>query len=517
MDGALSYLLLVRFKNQMKALVKSPGKLAYLVGIVAILWLTASSGRGNQEAQLRDIRELTAGIFVLYAFIFVLIAKNGFNKGASMFHMNDVNLLFTAPVSPQKVLFYGLFQQLGTSLLFGVFLLFQYAWLNNIYGVSYEAVIALLVGYGITVFCAQLSAMAIYAFTHENERRQRRVKIVFYGVFVAYAVALVVFLMRTPDQILPQLLTAMDSLAFHVFPVVGWTASITGGVIVSGYFWTIMGVLLTGGFIAGLAVLIVRGKPDYYEDVLSSTERTEETLTAKRQGRMSEVGERKIRAGKTGIGRGTGASVFYYKHLLENRRSRVFLINAQMLLFALVTIGVSYFMRDSGLFAVFIFSTYMLLFGVAFGRLQKELIKPYVYLVPEPPFKKLIACIREGFRSYLLEAAIVFIPVGLLLDLAPQVILLCIAARFSFAILFVAANIVVGRVFGSLTSKMFSLLAYFVAVVVLSIPGIFVALFLMDTNTDVAILLTLTCVNIPVALAALFLCRNMLEYTELNN
>ena len=34
-------------------------------------------------------------------------------------------------------------------------------------------------------------------------------------------------------------------------------------------------------------------------------------------------------------------------------------------------------------------ATYMQMFFVAIGRLLKELTKPYIYLVPEPPMKKL--------------------------------------------------------------------------------------------------------------------------------
>jgi hypothetical protein len=245
-------------------------------------------------------------------------------------------------------------------------------------------------------------------------------------------------------------------------------------------------------------------------------------MEAKRQGRISEVAIRKVKKGKTGIGRGAGASTFYYKHMLENKRSGVFLLSPQMMIFALLIIVISFFMKDGGLTAVFIFATYMLLFSVAFGRFSKELLKPYVYLVPEPPFKKLIACIREGFAGYAVEAVIVFIPIGFILGLTPLETLLCIIARISYAFLFVAANIVVGRVFGTLTSKMITLLAYFMAVVVLSLPGIIAASAALQAHAlalsaNVTMLLSITAVNIPVALLALYLCRNMLEYTEMNN
>ncbi len=521
MGGALSYLLAARLKNQLKSLVKSPGKMAYIAGIAAILLLTAfTAGRG--DGTVRDIRELTAGIFVLYAFVFVLIAKNGFSRGASMFRMPDVNFVFPAPIGPQRVLFYGLFQQLGTSLLIGVFLLFQFAWLHNVYGIEYGAVVALLIGYGITVFCAQLTAMAIYSFTNANERRQRRVKTVFYGLIFVYIAVLLFYLLEGRAQILGSLVDTLNGTAFRLFPVAGWTANIVNGAIVQQLFWPLVGAALCAAYIAGVVVAIIKAKPDYYEDVLSSTERTEETLEAKRQGRVGEVAIRKVKNGKTGIGRGDGASTFYYKHLLENKRSRVFLLSPQMIIFALLIIVISFFMQEGGLAAVFIFATYMLLFSVAFGRFQKELLKPYVYLVPEPPFKKLIACIREGFAGYVVEAAIVFIPIGFIMGLTPLETLLCILARVSYAFLFVAANIVVGRVFGTLTSKMITLLAYFMAVVALSLPGIIAASALLQAHAllvsaNGTMLLSIMAVNIPVALLALYLCRNMLEYTELNN
>ncbi len=420
------------------------------------------------------------------------------------------------------MLFYGLFQQLGTSLLFGFFLIFQYFWLHSLYGVEFGVVIALLAGYGITVFCAQLTAMAVYSFTNMDEGRQRIAKAVFYGLFFAYAAGLLFYMLGDQAQALPRLVEAMNGTAFRLFPVVGWTADITNGVIAADLPQTVLGAVISAGYVAGVAILIAAAKPDYYEDVISSTERGENELAARRSGRIGEASFKKVKTGKTGIGQGEGASAFYYKHLVENRRARVLLLNPQMLIFALVIIALSYFLKDRGLATVFILATYLLILSVVFGRFQKELLKPYVYLVPEPPFKKLMACLREGFAGYVAEAVIVFIPVGFILGLSPLVTLLCVAARISFAYLFVAANIVVGRVFGTLTSRVFTMLAYFAAVVVLCLPGIIAASFLLQANillfdADATMLIGITAFNIPVVLLTLFLCRNMLKYTELNN
>ena len=522
MRGALVYLLFSRLKNQIKVLVKSPSKLIFVIVIAGILLLNViPKGTETEMGALRDTRELSAGVIALFIIMFAVIAKNGFENGASMFRMQDVNLLFPSPVSPQKVLFYGLFQQLGTSLLIGLFLLFQYSWMHNLYGVTFGWLMVMFLLYGLTVFMAQLTAMAIYSFTNANEQKKRVVKAVFYGIFIVYAAGLLLYLMGDPADVLARLLTAVNGTVFMLFPVGGWAADIANGVMTANYAGIAIGALLCAGYVAGIALLIVKGNPDYYEDVLQSTENAHFAMEAKKQGRLGDASLRKVKTGKTGIGRGSGADAFYYKHLLENRRSKTFLLNTQTMIFAIVIIAFSFFVREAGLVAVFAFATYMQIFSVAFGRLSKELMKPFVYIVPEPPFKKLMACIRESFAGSAAEAAIIFIPVGLILGLTPVETLLCIAARFSFSMLFIAANVFVGRVFGTLTSRMLTLLAFILVIIGLCIPGIAAGAMLMMGAAagfeNIGLLLGFIAANIPVAMLVLYLCRNMLQYTELND
>ena len=521
MSSALTYLLGRRLKNQLVALVKSPSKLIFVIAMVAIIAMTLLSGQGGaQDGPRRDIKEFSAGVFALFAVMFAVIAKNGFENGASMFRMQDVNLVFPSPIAPQSVLFYGLFQQLGTSLLIGFFLLFQYSWLHSLYGIDFAAIIMVFLSYGLTVFCAQLTAMAIYSFTNANEKRKQTVKTVFYGFIIVYVAALLLYLMGDRANVAQRLAEALNGMAFRLFPVAGWIADVANGAILADPWRLAQGAVLCIAFIAGIAVLIVKGKPDYYEDVLQSTETAHQLALDKKEGRIGEAVPRNVKTGKTGIGRGEGASVFYYKHLLENRRSRMFLLNPQILIFIFVNIGFAFFMRGNGLIPIFAFATYMQIFSVAFGRLNKEIIKPFVYLVPEPPFKKLMACIRESFITSALEAAITFIPIGFILGLSPMETLLCIAARFSFALLFVGGNVLVGRILGGITSKAIIMFVFVAILIALSMPGI-VAAFIFSAAAggfaNMAMLLAMTAFNIPIAFLVLYLSRNMLQYTELNN
>ena len=521
MSNALLYLLGRRLKNQLLALIKTPSKLIFVIAMVGIIAMTLISGQEGMQSQARrDIREFSAGVFALFAIMFAVIAKNGFENGASMFRMQDVNLVFPSPLKPQSVLFYGLFQQLGTSLLIGFFLLFQYSWLHTLYGIEFTALILVFLTYGLTVFCAQLTAMAIYSFTNANEKRKQIAKTVFYGIFIVYIAALLLYLLADRAAVAQRLAEALNGMAFRLFPIAGWIADIANGAVLGDVWRIVQGAILCIAFIAGIAVLIMKGNPDYYEDVLQSTETAHSAALAKKEGRIGEIVPRNVKTGRTGIGRGSGASVFYYKHLLENRRSKMFLLNPQIIIFILVIIGFSFFVREAGLIAVFAFATYMQIFSVAFGRLNKEILKPFVYLVPEPPFQKLMACIRESFFGSLLEAVLVFIPVAFILGLSPLETLLCIAARFSFSLLFIAGNVLVGRILGSLASKVLTMLAFVAFLVVLSMPGIVAAfIFSMGAGAfqNAAMLLSMTGCNIPIAFLVLYASRNMLQYTELNN
>jgi hypothetical protein len=179
-------------------------------------------------------------------------------------------------------------------------------------------------------------------------------------------------------------------------------------------------------------------------------------------------------------------------------------------------------MREAGILAIFAFSTYIQIFSVALGRLVKELTKPFIYLVPDAPMKKLLQNMRESVAGNVLEAVIIFVPVALILQLTLPEFLLCILARISFSWLFLAGNILVERVFGTVSSKVLVFFFYFTALIILALPGIIVAIVLTSLemtviSATVTMLLAMAICNIPVALFVLYLCRNILQYAELNN
>ena len=517
--SSLVFLLSRKVKNRFLEILHRPAELVMLVVFVLLAGVTVFSGQMSaaESGAGRDIGEFYALIFALYALIFVLVSKNGFHNGASMFSMADVNFLFTSPKTPNLVLIFGLFGQLGRSLLLGVFVLYQYSWLHSSYGVGMGDLLAVLVGYGVTVFLSQMLAMLIYSFTSSDERKYRTVKIIYYAVVAAFALYAVYTALRAGGELLPSLVKSINSSSLLFFPVAGF---VKYGVV-SAVTGSLKGVLVAVAcFVFCLVLFFVfvsLFKSDYYEDVLKATEVSFSAVTASKEGKVAESAPRNVRLGKTGLKKGEGASAIAEKHKIENRRSRVFLLDAPSLVFAAITIVLAFFVKE--IIVVFAMNVYFSVFTVGMGRFSKELLLPYVYLIPEPPFKKLLNVLREQLPSLLAEATVTFLPLLFLLKLSVLKTVGLIFAKFAFGILFVGVNLVLQRFFGSGGNKVLLIFLYFVLAALASAPGIalgsvfesFLPLF------DGIAFFVMALVNTLVGALLVYLSRNVLEYSEYNN
>ncbi|MBR3094335.1 MAG: hypothetical protein IKH12_01930, partial [Clostridia bacterium] len=135
--SALLYLVTHKLKNRVREIFHRPSELVLLlIGAALVVFVVFTGNLDVDPGAVRPRAELSAIIFALYALVFVLTAKNGFVNGASMFSMADVNLLFTGPNKEKTLLSYGLFSQMGRSLMLGLFILYQYSWVHRAYGVT---------------------------------------------------------------------------------------------------------------------------------------------------------------------------------------------------------------------------------------------------------------------------------------------------------------------------------------------------------------------------------------------
>lgn len=515
--SALAYLTLTQFKNRVKGMFRSPVKLIYAIIVAALLVLVIVAGNMPSEDGSVGTPDATLGAIIVgyFALMFLMTANSGFSTGMSIFKMPDVNFLFVGPFKPVRILFQGMFNQMATALIMAVVMLFQYGWMHGSYGVGLAGMAALIVGYALVVFTAQITAMVIYAVSSGRPKVRKALRAVYVAVCVIW-VAYIGFRALGSENALSGICAAAVDPFGRLFPVAGWLGGACYGVIAGDYSSVTLPLILWAVYAVALIVVMTRTDQDYYEDVLQSTETTFATQTAAKEGRVSENAPKNVNVGKTGLGGGWGASAFWYKHRIENRRSRKWLLSGIEIVFILVNIGFAFFMRDSGIVAPLAFAAYMMFFYVALGRLMKEMTKPYVYLVPEPPTKKLLWCMRESALGYAVSAVLSFAPMCFFVDASVGSIAAAAAAYFTYAYLFTAGNLVTERVFGGMTVKALIFLFYFVVLILMAAPGVVAAIFAAMVLPDWTALLILAGVNVLITLLAIFACRNILASAELN-
>lgn len=519
---SLIYLLLIMTKNRILELKRRPAKLVFILFFVLMFGIVIISSilDGPKESDsYRSMSEFYAIILALYTFIFGLGANQGLKSGSSFFSIADVQLVFPAPISSRKVLLYGLIKQMSTSLLVGFFLLYQYTWVNQSYGVTIGGLLLVLLGFAVCVFVSQLTAMTIYVFTSHNERKQRAVQIGIYLIAGLLMLYLLFPLIKNQSDIIGTITQSANSFVVSLLPVAGWLKAGVVGSLSGNLLMVFAGFGATALLVVGLVAAISKAHGDFYEDVLQATEVSHSAITAKKEGNIDSIPSQNIKVGKQGLDKGFGASAFFYKHLLENRRSRVLLLDKASLILISAIIIFAYILSENGIVPVLFFSTYVQLFNVTTGRWALELNRPFVYLVPEPPFKKLMYLCFEGIYKIVVEAIVLFIILGFILKLSPGVVIGCILMRIGFGILMITGNMLIKRILGSIGSSAIQMMVYFLLMFVLCAPSVIVAFILSVTLSSslVVLLLTTFVLNLFISALVLLMCRNILNYAELNN
>ncbi len=565
--NALAYSLRKQCKNLLLNLKNHPSQAVLAIVLVALMLfsLLGPQSAPVPEMGYRDPAELGAGVFLLYMIFFILMANNGFGSGASMYSMADVNLLFETPIRPTTILAYGLIRQMGTSLLACIFIIFQYSWLHNLYGVSIGFVVVVLLCFAAVIMCGQMTAMLIYSKTSADDRAKRIWRAVFYAVFLLFfAVCAYFILQRREEGFFNASVGVFNAAAAAFFPAAGWMKAAALGVMGGEWLPVLLGIGGTVGFMAAAVLLIARSNTDYYEDVLAATEVAHSAIVARKQGGMNEPVPKNVKVGKIGIGKGQGASAVYYKQLVERRRSGLFLIDRMSLIFIAITIVISVIIGmdmeheavdgaevsspavvsvageavalpeaaeagdgldldvDPAVIAALAMSVYMQMFSSVMGRFAKELRLPYLYMIPESPFKKLLHCIRESASTLIAEGVLLWVPLYFLLKMDLPTAVCCVISRVFFGYLFIVVNIFIERFMSSMP-KVFSTIFYFLFAVLLLIPGAVGGIAAGAALSAVAglplmptVLIAVSLVNAAVSLLFLYISRNMLVYADLN-
>lgn len=516
----LFYILKKSLKNTIKEIIKKPKLLiGYILAILFFGFMIAYT----VFMPASNLKRGSAGVFgaiIIGILLFVIYTgiSQGTTKGSSFFRQADVNFVFPAPLSPQKVLIYGFIQQLKSTLLILIFVAFQLPNAKNFFPLKNYGGILLL---GIT-FLLVFSMSIIGIFTYSAASKSKAIKNnITRGMYIVYGALALVFLFFLIKSKNPAdtAIAFFNSSFFTYFPFVGWFKQVYMGAIYGFNMVFFINLFLIIVTLILMMYVMYTLNTDYYEDVLAATEYKEELLKNKKAGNtMNWNPKGKIRKVKHKYN-GTGAKAIFYRHILEYKKSGFFFIDRMTFATAAGGVIFLFFMPQKSLSIILYFSIYMLFLFQIQGKWTQELSKPYICLIPASSTSKVFYATLASNIKNLVDGFVLFIAAGVIFKADPISIILCALAYASFGTLFIYADVLSRRVFGS-HSKNLDFFLKFILIILIITPGIVIsAIFLFTSHNGIigsyisyGVLIVY---NLAFGFLLLFLGRGVFEKLEL--
>jgi|GEM_PF-2458984 len=196
-----------------------------------------------------------------------------------------------------------------------------------------------------------------------------------------------------------------DTWPVKTFPVAGWLAYAYKGYLSGNVKYIVLAIVVFVVLMALLLSYLMFGKYDFYDRACSMATRANDFREARKAGVDMATTSLAVdaRVGREKFNHGWGVSAIFYKHIFENiRTSKIFFVNQAAFLFRVVCAGLLLLAKASDdadnfphAFVVGAVVMLMIFNTVAFtgGRTILEFNRPFIYMIPASPRRKLFACI----------------------------------------------------------------------------------------------------------------------------
>ena len=308
---------------------------------------------------------------------------------------------------------------------------------------------------------------------------------------------------------------------FNYLPFLGWFKVIIVAAVkgIDAVFYLNLSLVVVSFLV--MILVIYKLKTDYYEDVLAATERREQLILAKKQGKRG-LGLRNSKVKKVHYTYGgTGAKAIFFRHILEYQKTSFFFVNRNTLLLAIIGIASKYFYADLSIRVVLYFSVYILFFFSLQGKWVQELGKPFIYLIPANGARKVFyATLAEIIKSGI-DGMVLFSAVGLMFKSDILTIFLSGLSYTTFGVIFTYGDLLSRKLFGETHSIQLSMFFKMGLLFLIIIPGIVISISLGfvwkgNSSADYFSLLVLSGYNLLAALLILLRCKEMFEKLEMS-
>lgn len=514
---AIIYLLRKAYSSKLKR--------AFSSTVSAVLTILAVAGIGFTLAMAFRMKRPVfpgAGAEAILAGVVLLIGLILYNtflsRDTGILTMADATYLFTGPFERRTVLAYIIISTAPSAALTGFFMCFYMPYLLGPKLTVPKFIILLLI-ISLLFGCIFLSYYYIYIMETEKTGLKKRAKYVLYAFIGLLAAAFAVQMFVNGLGITEAGERFFTHWWYNWVPLFGWTKWAINSLLSDNYltgFLPPVALLLLTNLV--LSIALYNAKADFYEKTLEDSISLQKMLEDyKANGSADSRSFAKLKGKVSAVRYYQGAAAIFSRQVLEYKKVGIMTNMREVLM------GIFYVVIGKVFGLDFSFVFVMLSFGALSMSLNdswhRDFKKPYVYLIPDSSFHKVVFSVLPGLIKSVFIGSINLVIGALVFKINPQLTLSYVIIFASFSMLFVFAEVFTYRIVGGEASAIVVTFIRMLFVLATCIPAaivmIIVAVLMRGLPDMMSISLCLLGINLASSALLAFLSRSIFEKSEL--
>ena len=461
--SALTFLVTRQWRNSLREKIRHPqfwiGVLVVLAYFALYIWqeISHTGTTGVLDNAMPKFKGGAMIVFLIAAFVGLNI---GLNRGSSFFKASDINYLFVSPLSPNRILLYGLLKKCLACVLVTLLLLMQLTNLRFYFGLGIRELLILMGAWLLLTLSLSVISLSVYSISSVSKVMKRLFFAVLYLAAGSIIFGIVVALWKSGTPF-SDTVTFFNEPVLRYIPLGGWA----GGFLAEAMDGRTLYALAYAGLLLLLPLIglliAFHNRSGYYEDVLTSIghgygnslyhSSPDVIVKDKSKRRRSHL-----------IGRKRGEAVLFQRQVTEQKRSLTVLFDRGTLGMLALAVVLGAFLQSldrKGMypFIMQILSVailcYAMIFTIPMGKFVDELNKPFIYLIPGSPLRKLYYASTAPMIKAFVEGLLCFVIVSIFARLHPAFVPCGAFFYASAALLFYASYLASLKTMGLRNSR----------------------------------------------------------------
>lgn len=486
-----------QFVNSLKSILQNPKRLLIYVGYIAFMvWVVFINVSNSSDASFTEQGNFEGyvggGLFILLSMTVIGMLK----KSSIFFKMADVNYLFTAPIDNRKILLITLIKRIPVYIMTTIYtLIFILSIVFRSYSPDFKQILITTLSFALVYLITETISFMIFVISAKWKLENLRAWFI-KGAMVAIFIPLLVSLYKNMSTVgwnLEGLLAGVNDKWLNFIPIIGWgrylILTVLSG-ITSITLWVFLGMVLTYLILIVPTFLLA---DDYYEDVLQQSEQMSQLKTQIKTGRYKKKIAWQFKKKVSLKDKSTYGKAFNWKRKIMILKSDFSLyFSLETLLGVLACLGAYFFLDFDIKYAPYIISgIYFYLKFLFFmqNHLGEELDKPYIYVIPDSPKKKILATVTVDLMRFMINVIVVTLISAILSqNFEIGYIILPLAATSTYAIMLLS-NYLVNLFLPSEDVERLYILLRALQMILLLVPSIIATVILGIVTQNVAMAL----------------------------